>query len=248
VRGRFPRATHLREREQLRFEFIFVEKAHYSVRMLCKTLEVTRSGYYAWLTRGESRRSKEDAALLIDIQRCVKYGRGTYGSPRVHRELLRRGQRVSRKRVERLMRVNGLRGKKKRRFKNTTLSNHALQGHKNVLKREFAVERPNEIWAGDITSIWTTSGWMYLAVVLDLFSRRVVGWAMADHMRDELVTKALEMGLAARPAPRLFHSDQGSQYASWSYQCLLARHGIQHSMSRRANCWDTPSSRASSTA
>jgi transposase InsO family protein len=222
----------------MRFAFILVEKARYPVRFLCRALEVSPSGFYAWLGRDASERSQDEAALLIEIRDCVKMGRGAYGSPRVHRELRRRGRRVSRKRVERLMRENGLRGRKKKKFRNTTLSNHGLQRHKNVLKRQFDVARLNEAWAGDITCVWTTAGWLYLAVVLDLCSRRVIGWSMADHMQDELVEKALQMALERRSAPQLFHSDQGSQYASFEFQTLLRAHGIRSSMSRRANCWD----------
>jgi transposase InsO family protein len=136
------------------------------------------------------------------------------------------------------MREHGLRGRKKRGYVRTTLSEHALQRFENVLERNFRAERPNDVWAGDITYVWTTSGWLYLAVVMDLYSRRIVGWAIEEHMRDELVIKALEMAVAQRPAPRLFHSDQGSQYASHGLQALLRKHGTQPSMSRRGNCWD----------
>ena len=185
-----------------------------------------------------SRSSQDRAVLVGEIQECVAVGRGAYGSPRVHRELQRRGRRVSRKTVEHVMRENGLRGKKRRRFKITTLSQHSLQRVENVLAREFKVDTLNDIWAGDITCVWTLTGWLYLAVVLDLCSRRVVGWAIEEHMRDELVTKAMEMAIGARSPPRLFHSDQGSQYASFTFQDLLREHHVQPSMSRRGNCWD----------
>jgi transposase InsO family protein len=222
----------------VRFEFIRAEKANYPIELLCSALEVSRSGYYAWLDRVPSTRRREDEKLLAEIRASVARGRGAYGSPRVHRDLVARGLRVGRKRVERLMRENGLRGRKRRRYRATTLSTHGLQRHKNVLARQFAVERIDDVWAGDITCIPTTSGWLYLAVVLDLCSRRIVGWAMEQHMREELVIRAMEMALFARSAPRLFHSDQGSQYASIDFQQLLAKHAIKPSMSRRGNCWD----------
>jgi transposase InsO family protein len=136
------------------------------------------------------------------------------------------------------MRENGLRGRKKRRYRVTTLSEHAMQRHKNVLKRQFNVDAPNDVWAGDITCVWTSNGWLYLAVVLDLYSRRVVGWAMEEHMRDDLVVNAMQMALTQRKAPRMFHSDQGSQYASFTFQTLLRDHEVVPSMSRRGNCWD----------
>jgi putative transposase len=223
----------------MRFSFILAEKAHYPIDLMCRVLEVSRSGFYAWLQRAPSARAKEDTKLLIDIRICHAAVRGAYGSPRIFRELRRRGWRVSRKRVARLMAENGLFGRKRLRFRKTTLSDHQLQRFDNVLGRQFNPEHPNEVWAGDITYLWTRDGgWLYLAVVIDLYSRKVVGWAIADHMREELVVKALDMAIASRPAPKLFHSDQGSQYASFAYQSLLRKHGIKTSMSRRGDCWD----------
>ncbi|MFO0727249.1 MAG: IS3 family transposase [Myxococcota bacterium] len=222
----------------MRFEFIHAEKANFPIDLLCSALEVSRSGYYAWRDRGRSARSKADQRLLEEIQASSKRSRGAYGSPRIHRDLRSRGTHVGRKRVERLMRAAGLQGKKRRPYRVTTLSEHAYKRFKNVLNRQFAVKGANQVWAGDITYIATNAGWYYLAVVLDLQSRKVIGWAFENHMNDGLVVKALEMALLARPAPRLFHSDQGSQYASDAFQLLLRKHGIQPSMSRRGNCWD----------
>jgi len=222
----------------VKFEFIRAEKANFPIELLCSVLDVSRSGYYAWLDRGQSKRSQTNAALLTEVRAIHSQSRGAYGAPRVHRELRRRGFRVNRKRVERLMRQDGLRGRKKRRYKVTTLSTHELKRFENKLNREFKVEQLNQVWAGDITYLWTTEGWLYLAVVLDLCSRRVIGWALDKHMQEELVVRALEMGLKSRPAPRLFHSDQGSQYASDAFQKLLRKHNIEPSMSRRGNCWD----------
>jgi len=166
--------------------------------------------------------------------------RGTYGSPRVHRQLRRDGIRTGRKRVQRLMRAHGLRGRIRRRFRTTTDSNHTLPVAPNTLNRQFAVDAPDRVWAGDITYIATASGWCYLAVILDLHSRMVVGWAMAEHMRTELVEDALAAALGARdPSPELLHhSDRGSQYASHSYRGRLEALGIAVSMSRRGDCWD----------
>jgi transposase InsO family protein len=193
-------------------------------------------------------RAGRDAALLSQIRAAHFTSRETYGSPRVHAQLRRNDVRVGRKRVERLMREAGLRGRIRRRFLRTTDSNHALPVAPNTLNRRFTVARPDEVWAGDITYIMTASGWGYLAVILDLHTRLVVGWSLADHMRTELVEDALAAALGWRvPAANLLHhSDRGSQYASAAYRARLSQQGIEASMSRRGDCYDTPSSRASS--
>jgi len=216
------------------------EKANYPVALMCRVLGVSRSGLYAWRRRGPSDREKSDVALRHEIRSIHAASRGTYGSPRVHRGLRRDGMRVGRSRVERLMRQDGLRGRLRRRFRRTTDSNHCLPVAPNRLNRQFQVEAPDRVWAGDITYIRTASGWAYLAVVLDLHSRMVVGWALADHMRTELVEKALESALGQRSPSRgmLHHSDRGSQYASASYSSMLAERGIEASMSRRGDCYD----------
>jgi len=185
-------------------------------------------------------REKEDIRLLSRIQSIHSASRGTYGSPRVHRQLRREDIRSGRKRIERLMREAGLRGRVRRRFRRTTDSDHTLPVAPNTLNQQFSVDSPDRVWAGDITYVPTASGWGYLAVILDLCSRMVVGWAMADHMRTELVEGALRMALGARVPSNdlLHHSDRGSQYASGAYRALLAEHGIAVSMSRRANCYD----------
>ncbi len=216
------------------------EKANYPVSLMCRVLGVSRSGLYAWQHRGPSSRETSDVALRHEIRAIHASSRGTYGSPRVHRGLRRDGIRVGRKRVERLMRQDGLRGRLRRRFRRTTDSNHSLPVAPNHLNRQFLVDAPDRVWAGDITYIRTGSGWAYLAVILDLHSRMVVGWALADHMRTELVEKALESALGQR-APStdmLHHSDRGSQYASASYSSMLADRGITMSMSRRGDCYD----------
>ena len=207
---------------------------------MCRALRVSPSGYYAWRGRRESQRRREDRHLLAQIEGVFTRSKGRYGSPRVHRVLRDRGARCARKRVARLMRQHGLRAGRARRFRATTDSAHARPVAENVLERQFEVEVPNARWAGDITHVWTREGWLYLAVVLDLHSRRVVGWSMRETLHRALVIDALEMALAARrPASGLLcHSDRGSQYASDEYQELLRGAGCTCSMSRRGNCWD----------
>ena len=186
---------------------------------MCRAMQVAPSGYYAWRGRQESRRSREDRALFAQIEGVFERSKRRYGSPRVHRALRDRGAR---------------------RFKATTDSAHARPVAENVLGRQFEVEVPDARWAADVTHVWTGEGWLYLAVVLDLFSRRVVGWSMQGTLHRSLVIDALEMALAARrPAAGLLcHSDRGSQYASGEYQEVLRRSGCTCSMSRRGNCWD----------
>ena len=212
----------------------------FSVAALCRVMQVAPSGYYAWRSRRESQRSREDRHLLAQITGVFARSKARYGSPRVHRVLRDRGARCSRKRVARLMRQHGLRARRAPRCMVTTDSDPALPVAENVLDRQFEVEVPNARWAADITHIWTGEGWLYLAVVLDLYSRRVVGWSMQQTLHRALVIDALEMALALRrPAAGLLcHSDRGSQYASGEYQALLKGAGCTCSMSRRGNCWD----------
>ena len=222
----------------MRFDFIRAEKAHYPVKMLCSVLGVSRSGYYAWERRGPSSRELEDRELLQEIRRVHVRHRGRYGSPRVWRELRRSGHRIGCKRVERLMRENGIVARPRRRFRVTTESDHGLARCRNLLARAFDVERVNDVWAADLTYLDTIEGWLYLAVILDLASRRVIGWSMSDSMESSIAIDALEMALDGREPPRMHHSDQGVQYASARYQALLSEHHITPSMSRRGDCWD----------
>ena len=223
----------------MRFEFIRKESANFPTRALCRTMGVSTSGYYAWRKRPPSTRKREDEQLSEKVRAIHKTSHGRYGSPRVH-EALRKEQPISRKRVARLMRQEGLAGRPPARFLRTTDSDHDDPIAENLLARDFTADAPNTKWARDITCIWTDCGWMYLAVVIDLFSRRVVGWAMADHMRAELAIDALKMAIGRRcPAAGLiFHSDRGSQYTSRAYQALLRSNGALSSMSRKGNCWD----------
>ena len=217
----------------------------FPVRRMCQVLEVTTSGYYAWRRRQSGaggRRQRENEQLVSAIQCIAVEVNGRYGSPRMHAALVSRGLRCNRKRVERLMRQAGIRAthSKRRRRVVTTQANHNLPVAANVLNREFTATMPNRKWVTDITYIPTDEGWLYLAAVLDLFSRRVVGWAMDTSMTVELPLRALRMALHnRRPQPGLLHhSDRGSQYASLIYQALLQSRAIQPSMSRTANCYD----------
>jgi transposase InsO family protein len=220
--------------------FIEAEKAQYPIGVLCDVLQVSRSGFYAWRLRGPSARAKSDDKLAAEIAAVHKRTRGRYGSPRVHRELRAKGRRVSKKRVERVMHERGIRGKTKRRFRRTTDSNHANPIAPNIVARQFAPSAPNQVWAGDVTYIATDEGWAYLAVLLDLFSRRVVGWAISAANDTELALAALERALRGRPIPvgLVHHTDRGSPYASTEYRNAIAARGMIASMSRSGDCWD----------
>ena len=217
----------------------------FPVRRMCQVLEVTTSGYYAWRRRqagAGGRRQTENEQLVAEMQRIAVEVKGRYGSPRMHAALANRGLRCNRKRVERLMRQAGIQAthSKRRRRVVTTQANHNLPVAANVLNREFTATMPNQKWVTDITYIPTDQGWLYLAAVLDLFSRRVVGWAMDTSMTVDLPLRALRMALDSRrpPGGLLHHSDRGGQYASLIYQALLQSRAIQPSMSRTANCYD----------
>lgn len=224
----------------MRFAFIQTENVLYPITVLCRVMRVTTSGFYAWLKRPESERARRDRQLGVKIRALHKASRGTYGSPRIHRDLKAEGEAVGRKRVARLMREDDLTGQAPRRFRKTTDSAHNLPVAENVVDRNFNPEGPNRVWASDISYIRTWEGWLYLAVVIDLFSRRVVGWAIADHMRTELVLAALTMAVDHRrpDAGLVHHSDRGSQYASYVYQDALDDNGTVCSMSRKGDCWD----------
>jgi transposase InsO family protein len=214
--------------------------ADYPIEVMCEVLGVSRSGYYAWASRLESARAVEDRAVAAEIRTAHEDSRGRYGSPRVHAALRAHGRRVGRKRVARLMRGMGLSARRKRRFRRTTDSKHAYPVAPNLLGRDFTASAPNRVWLADLTYIPTREGWLYLAVVLDLFSRQVVGWAMAEHLGHELALAALDMAIARqRPAPGLtHHSDRGVQYAAHEYRKRLQQHGMLCSMSRKGDCWD----------
>ena len=224
----------------MRFVFIDAEKATYPVRTLCRVLEVSRSGFYAWVGRTPSARQKADELLAVKIAAVHKQSRRTYGSPRIHVELRESGTRVGCKRVARLMREKGIRARRKRRFRRTTDSKHSNPIAPNVLDRHFEVTGPNEVWVTDVTCIWTGEGWLFLAALLDLFARRVVGWATRETNDTALAMAALEQALRERNPSRglMHHSDRGSPYASEEYRSALAERGIVASMSRKGDCWD----------
>jgi transposase InsO family protein len=225
----------------MRFRFIEDHRNAWPVRVLCAALEVSASGYYAWRGRPESARAAVNRALLADIRRIHAQHRRRYGALRIHAALRAEGCSVSRGRIERLMRRHGIRAATHRRFRVvTTDSRHALPVADNLLGQTFLATRPNEIWLADISYIPTDEGWLYLAVVLDLFTRKVVGWAMRDHLRQELTIAALTMAIQRQRPGRglIHHSDRGSQYAAGDYRAVLNANAIIPSMSRKGNCWD----------
>jgi transposase InsO family protein len=203
-------------------------------------LGVRRQAFYEWLKRPPSKRALQDRALKSRIRIAHAESRGTYGSPRITAELRERGHRIGVNRVARLMKEEGIQGKSPRRFKKTTDSEHLQPVAPNLLERDFSTDAPDQVWVTDITYIRTWEGWLYLAVILDLFSRKVVGWSLKSHMRTALCLQALDRALAIRsPEPGwIHHSDQGSQYASEAYQKRLEDAGARPSMSRRGDCWD----------
>jgi len=210
------------------------------IRLMCRTLAVSPAGYDAWRDRPESRRSRQNRTVLSAIRELHHESRETYGSPRIWNALRKQGHGVGKHRVARLMRGAGIRAKTVKKWRATTQSSHRLPVAENTLNRQFTVEAPNRVWAGDITYVWTTEGWLYLAVILDLYSRLVIGWAMGQRLTGELAEQALLMALANRQprAGLVHHSDRGSQYAATRYQQVLTLHGLAPSMSRRGNCWD----------
>ena len=227
----------------MRFAFVQTHADEHHVTTMCRVLQVSKAGYYAWVTRSPSEHATADEQLAEEIRKVHLKSRGTYGSPRVQEELKGKGQRHSRKRIARLMRARGLRAKTPRRFRRTTDSRHSHPVAPNTLDRQFAVDQvaaPNRVWASDITYLATREGWLYLAIVLDLASRRVIGWAMRHTLEGALTRAALTMALTGRqPGPGvLHHSDRGSQYAAGDYRALLSAHGMACSMSRVGDCWD----------
>ncbi len=220
------------------FRFIEVEKAHYPITVLCQTLGVSRSGYHAWRRRPPSRHACDDEQLLVSIRRVFVESRHTYGAPRVHAMLARLGVRVGRKRVARLMRHHELVGRSGRLpGPRTTTPARQRPAPADLVQRDFSASAPNRLWLADITYLRTWEGWLYLAAILDVYSRMIVGWAIASHLRTELVLEALEMGLWRRqPEPGLLihHSDKGSQYLSGDYSTRLSTAGITASAARSA--------------
>ncbi len=230
----------------MRYAFVERHKRVWPIRVQCRVLRVSVSGYHQHVRRRKQiaqRRHLSDAALLVHIRAVFAAHRGAYGWPRVWRQLLSQDIRVGKSRVQRLMQGHGIRARGKRRFRiATTDSQHGLPIAPNLLDRNFTVAAPNQAWAGDVTYIPTEEGWLFLAVVMDLFSRRIVGWSMQDNMRSEIVIDALEMAWFQRSPDKnaglIFHSDRGSQYASREFNQVLKECGMTPSMSRKGNCWD----------
>jgi putative transposase len=224
----------------MKFAFIHAEKAFFSVATLCRLLGVSRQGYYAYAKRPQSRRVQRDRALQERVQQVHAESRGTYGSPRVLAALRNEGEQVGKRRVERALRNLGLRGRTPRRWRTTTTANPAHPVVGNLLDRNFTANRPNERWVTDISYVWTSEGWCYLAVILDLFSRSVVGWALDATLSTSLPLAALRMAVQRRrpEAGLMHHSDRGCQYTSADYRSVLSELGVTVSMSRKGNCWD----------
>jgi putative transposase len=214
-------------------------REQYYISSLCRNLNVSKAGYYAWRGREQTERLRRDAELSREIRRVHMESRSYYGRPRIHKELRESGVRVSGKRIARLMRIHGIKGKKRNYSKAASTSPGTITAAPNILNRQFKVLQPNCSWVSDITYFPTGEGWLYLAVVIDLYSRRVVGWSMDTHIDTDLVLGALRMALRSRqPKTLLLHSDRGSQYNCRTYLQFLQQHGIVASMSRKGNCWD----------
>lgn len=226
----------------MKFAFVKEHRRTWPVSVICRVLQVSRSGFFAWLKRPLSQRRRRQQELIEKIKAAYQENRELYGSPRVHRALLIEGHRVSRNTVAKLMRQAKIRAKTRRRLlPRTTDSSHQRPVADNLLERDFTASGPDCKWVADITYVPTDKGWLYLAAVLDVWSRRIVGWSMADHMQVDLVSDALKMALEYRQPARdqlVHHSDRGVQYASDDYQQILSRHGISVSMSRRGDCYD----------
>jgi len=224
----------------MKYQFIEQQKQEFPVVVMCRVLEVSESGFYAWRKRPICQRKREDAQLTTQMRQVFTSHQGRYGSPRLHAELKDRGSLCSRKRVARLMREAGISAKRKRRHVMTTKRDASHPVAPNRLDRDFTATEPNKKWVTDITYVPTVQGWLYLAVVLDLYSRLVVGWSMSAHCDEELVENAFHMALARRrpKAGLLHHSDRGCQYTSRAYRLLLEQSGMMVSMSRKGNCWD----------
>jgi putative transposase len=228
----------------VRYAFIEQHCDSYPLQMLCTALQVSDSGFTSWQRGDGPKKWLSDRALLKRIREIHEETKAAYGSPRIYQELKGLGIPVSKGRVERLMRENDIRGRHKRRFKATTDSKHTLPVAPNILEQNFETERPDQAWTADITYVATAEGWLYLAIVLDLYTRQIVGWAMRERMTKDLVIDALRMAWFRRHPPPgvIHHSDRGSQYCSHDFQKQLAEYGMLASMSRKGNCWDNATS------
>ena len=224
----------------MKFEFIYEHRPLFTVEKMCHAFNVSRGGYYAWLHREDSPQKKENDKIMTAIIEIHEKSRRTYGSPRILAALKAKGYWCGKNRVARLMKSKGIAAKTKRKFKATTNSKHNLPVAPNLLEQNFSVDAPNKVWVSDITYIWTNEGWLYLATVIDLYSRMVVGWAMSARIDRELVIRALNAAIEQRaPKPGIiFHSDRGVQFCSNDFRVLLEMNGFKQSMSRKGNCYD----------
>jgi transposase InsO family protein len=224
----------------VRYQFIDIEKKAYSVTLLCEVMRVSRSGYYSWRRRGKSARQQEYEKLIPVVRELHRNARGTYGARRIADDIEDLGIPCGRTKAGTLMKLAGVESKHPKKFKATTDSKHKLPVAPNLLDRKFEAAEPNRAWVSDITYLWTTEVWLYLAVIIDLFSRKVVGWSLSERINRQLVMDALQMGVwRRRPSPGLiFHSDRGSQYCSRDFQEMIESNKMISSMSRKGDCWD----------
>jgi putative transposase len=224
----------------VKFHFVDEYKAQFRIRSMCRVLGVSRSGYYAWCGRPLPRREVRNEALLVQIRETFRRSRGTYGSPRIHRALKKDGVACGRHRIARLMQLGGIVAKMEAHFRWTSTKREDIPAAANLVQRKFHADQPNRVWASDITLLRTGQGWLHLVVILDLYSRRVVGWSMRSRPTQELVVEALQMAIADRrpQAGLIFHSDRGGQYLSYEVQEALDEHGFRASTSRPGNCLD----------
>ncbi|WP_152455355.1 IS3 family transposase [Roseivivax sp. THAF40] len=230
----------LRGEKQMRFAFVEEHRHDIPVNRLCQIMDVSPRGYRAWRNRPVSASQRKDLVVLAHIRDQFEQSLGSYGRPRMTEELKELGLAVGHRRVGRLMKENGIKVRRNKKFKATTDSNHSFNIAPNLLDRDFSAARPNRKWAGDISYVWTQEGWLYLAVILDLHSRRVIGWAVSNRMKRDLAIRALNMAIALRQPPKgcIHHTDRGSQYCSHDYQKILRQHGFNVSMSGTGNCYD----------
>jgi len=224
----------------MRFRFIEEHRDAFCAKRMCDVLNVSHRGLRAYRSRPASQRQRADMIVLAHIKEQSRLSLGSYGRPRMTEELKELGLNIGHRRVGRLMRENGIRVERSKKYKATTDSKHVFNIAPNLLNRDFTADQPNQKWAGDISYVWTQEGWLYLAVILDLHSRRVIGWAASNRMKRDLAIRALKMAIALRQPPRacIHHTDRGSQYCSHDYQKILRQYGFQVSMSGKGNCYD----------
>ncbi len=224
----------------MKYWFMDQHRSAHGVQKMCRVIGASRSGYYRWKKQPQSQRQEENERILVEIRESHKNSSRVYGSPRITEDLQAQGTKCSENRVARLMKAHGIVAKTVKKFKATTDSKHSLPVAENLLKQNFAAAKPNTVWVSDITYVWTSEGWLYLAMILDLYSRQIVGWSMSDRLTSEFVIKALYQAIGRRrPAfGCIFHSDRGVQYASIDFKAVLEGNGFIQSMSRKGNCYD----------